>query len=280
MRACSINPVVARLTGIRVGTMSLLAFGLAGGLCGLLAGVTVSLTGVSWESGITIGLVGFIAAALAGFDSPVKAVAAGLSLGVVEQLAAGYISSDYRQAIVYGTLVVYLLGRDFVGAEGSISRWLKGRRASAAGSVDIPEVRAQIHERMNAMVERTSGALGSAARDGRSKGRRLVDEYVGHKLSPLMALPIIFLVLAAFFPGTTSDLGELDTGVFIILAAMTATGLGLVMGLAGQFSLGQAGFVLVSGYTAAILSADHGWSPLAALVVAVAASVLIGTIVG
>jgi branched-chain amino acid transport system permease protein len=121
--------------------------------------------------------------------------------------------------------------------------------------------------------------LSSRSDDATSKKSKF-EEVVGHRPSLLMFLPIVLLGLAAFFPGTTNDLGELDTGVFILLAAMAATGLGLVIGLAGQFSLGQAGFVLVSGYTAAILTADHGWNPFLALIVAVGASVVIGTLIG
>ena len=82
MRASAINPTAARLTGIRIGTTSIAAFAMAGALCGLIASVSASLTLVRWDAGITIGLIGFIAAALAGFDSPVKAVMAGLALGI------------------------------------------------------------------------------------------------------------------------------------------------------------------------------------------------------
>ena len=266
MRACAINPIAARLTGIRLGTMSMAAFGLAGLLCGLIAAVSSSLTVIRWDAGITIGLVGFIAAALAGFDNPIRAVLAGLALGVVEAVAAGMISSEYRQAIVYGTLIVYLLARDFYGQEGIVSRLLKSRRAAAAGSADAPELRERIRERVHAVESRVRA--------------RAVRPSLRGRLSPLMALPPILLVLAWFYPTTTTDIGQLDAAVLIVIAAISATGLGLVMGLAAQFSLGQAAFMLVSGYTAAILTADHGWNPLLALVVAVAASTAIGLVVG
>jgi len=266
MRASAINPIAARLMGIRIGSTSMAAFALAGALGGLVAAVTVSQTLVRWDSGVTIGLVGFIAAALAGFTSPARAVAAGLALGVVESVAAGEISSEYRQAIVYGTLIVYLLARDFYGEEGVISRRLKARRASAAGSEDAPELRAEMRRRLHALAERVH------AKEGRR--RRLP------RLRPRSALPVVLLAAAALLPVATDDIGVMDTAVFILLAAIGATGLGLIMGLAGQFSLGHAAFFLVSGYTAAILTADHGWSPLAALVVGVAASAVIGLVVG
>jgi branched-chain amino acid transport system permease protein len=40
-------------------------------------------------------------------------------------------------------------------------------------------------------------------------------------------------------------------------------GLDVLMGYAGQVSLGQGGFMAIGGYTAAILSTTYGWPPLA-----------------
>jgi len=275
MRACAINPVAARLTGIRLGSMSMASFALSGALCGLIASVTVSQTLVRWDSGLTIGIIGFIAAALGGFTSPVRGVIAGLALGVVEAVSAGLISSDYREAIVYGTLILYLLVRDVVGEGGVIAHAIKSRRASAAGSRDAPELRAQVAARVEQLAERARPTV-SAPRASAGSLRRLVPR----RVRPMALLPTALLLAAALLVSGMHNLRELDTAVFIVLTAIAATGLGLVMGLAAQFSLGQAGFVLVSGYTAAILTADHGWSPLAALVVAVAASVVLGLLVG
>ena len=42
-------------------------------------------------------------------------------------------------------------------------------------------------------------------------------------------------------------------------------GLDVLMGYTGQVSLGQAGFMAVGGYTAAILATNYGWPPLAAI---------------
>jgi branched-chain amino acid transport system permease protein len=49
------------------------------------------------------------------------------------------------------------------------------------------------------------------------------------------------------------------TGILFI----AVLGLDVLMGYAGQVSLGQAGFMAVGGYTAAILATNYGWSPLA-----------------
>jgi branched-chain amino acid transport system permease protein len=279
MRASAINPIAARLTGIRIGTTSLAAFAIAGALCGLIAAVSAPIVLVQWNAGITIGLIGFIAAALAGFTSPVRAVIAGLALGVIEAVAAGEISSSYNEAIVYGTLVVYLLARDLYGSDGIVSRMLKRRSASSAGSQDAPELRARIRARVHAVEDQIEARMGGHAEAASNGSARLVAA-AKSRISVLTCLPIVLLILAAFFPSTTSNGTTLDTANFILFGAMAATGLGLVLGLAGQFSLGQGAFVLLSAYTAAILTGNHGWNPLVALVVAVVAAVVVGAIVG
>ena len=49
------------------------------------------------------------------------------------------------------------------------------------------------------------------------------------------------------------------TGILFI----AVLGLDVLMGYTGQVSLGQAGFMAIGGYTAAILATNYGWSPLA-----------------
>lgn len=53
--------------------------------------------------------------------------------------------------------------------------------------------------------------------------------------------------------------------VFTAIVALAATGLGLVMGLAGQASLGHAAFYGIGAYSTAILTVEHGWSPWLAM---------------
>ena len=92
------------------------------------------ITLVRWNSGLAVGLVAFIAAAIGRFTSPVRTVVAGLALGVIESMASGLISSQYRSAYVYGVLVVYLLVEDAFGHDGLVSR-LRARWASSSGPV-------------------------------------------------------------------------------------------------------------------------------------------------
>jgi branched-chain amino acid transport system permease protein len=78
----------------------------------------------------------------------------------------------------------------------------------------------------------------------------------------------------------SSDGNAMSSATLIVLSAIGAVGLGLVMGLAGQFSLGQAAFYLLSGYAVAILTTKHGWAPLPALAVGTALAIAGGLVIG
>ncbi len=85
-------------------------------------------------------------------------------------------------------------------------------------------------------------------------------------------------VLAAVLPLTLSD-KQLTVYVLLGLAAIVTIGLSLLMGYAGQVSLGQASFYAIGAYTAGLLSV-HDVPPLlgllAAPVVAAAFAVVVG----
>lgn len=111
VRACSINPYAARLMGIDLGKTTALVFA-AGGALGALGGAVIAPIALGlWSAGLDYGLKGFIGAVIAGFRSPAYAVLGGLAIGIVELLAAGYISSGAKDTVVYALLLVYLLLR-------------------------------------------------------------------------------------------------------------------------------------------------------------------------
>jgi branched-chain amino acid transport system permease protein len=73
---------------------------------------------------------------------------------------------------------------------------------------------------------------------------------------------------------------NLTTATFVVIAAIGATGLNVLVGYAGQISLGHAFFLAAGAYTGAVLGADHGvsaalWIPAAGVVAA-----LFGAVVG
>ena len=121
VRACSINLQAARLMGVDAERLTLLVFAAAGG-SGALAGIVITpIVLANWDAGIAYGLKGFIGAIIGGFRSPAVAVVAGLGIGVVEALAAGYISSGFKDMVVYGVLLAYLLVRGGVFLSGRAS---------------------------------------------------------------------------------------------------------------------------------------------------------------
>lgn len=128
VRACSINLRAARLMGIDAERLTLLIFALAGASGALVGVVITPIVLATWDAGVSHGLKGFIGAILGGMRNPVVAVLGGLGIGVVESLAAGYVSSGYKDAIVYGILIVYLLIRGGV--------FLFGRASLASGAGD------------------------------------------------------------------------------------------------------------------------------------------------
>ncbi len=109
--ACSCNRTAAQLMGINVRRMMLLAYGLSAAL-GAVAGLLVApITFTSYDSGVMLGLKGFSAAILGGMGNPMGAVAGGLLLGVLESLAAGLISSGYKDAIAFVVVLLVLFLR-------------------------------------------------------------------------------------------------------------------------------------------------------------------------
>ncbi len=68
--------------------------------------------------------------------------------------------------------------------------------------------------------------------------------------------------------------------IFIGIHSILTVGLNLLMGYAGQISLGHAAFFGIGAYGSGILTATHGWPPLAALLVAALLTALIAFVIG
>ncbi|WP_022854435.1 branched-chain amino acid ABC transporter permease [Thermodesulfatator atlanticus] len=108
MRAAAVNRLAARLLGIRVEPLVLLAFALSAGTSAV-AGVIISpITFATYDMGTMLGLKGFCAAVFGGLTSSTGAVLGGFFLGVIEALAAGFISSAYKDAAAFVILILML----------------------------------------------------------------------------------------------------------------------------------------------------------------------------
>lgn len=111
VRACAINLQAARLMGVDAERLTLLVYSVAGAGAALAGVVVTPIVLANWDAGIAYGLKGFVGAILGNFRSPLVAVLGGLGIGILESCAAGYVSSGYKDAIVYGVLLAYLLIR-------------------------------------------------------------------------------------------------------------------------------------------------------------------------
>lgn len=94
------------------------------------------------------------------------------------------------------------------------------------------------------------------------------------------AVVVIAALLIAATGGLVRSSYVLGILIFIALHAMAALGLSLVMGFAGQVSLGQAAFYAIGAYVSGVLTASYGWNGWAALAVAVVAGGLTALLIG
>jgi branched-chain amino acid transport system permease protein len=128
LRASAANPGAARLMGINTRRMGMVAFALSAGI-GALGGIVIApITFMTYDRGLMLALKGFVAMIMGGMSRPVGAVVGGLTLGIVESLAAGLISSGYRDAFTFGILFIVLLVR-----LGGVFRGRSGQALDRAG---------------------------------------------------------------------------------------------------------------------------------------------------
>ena len=111
MRACAVNSRGAALCGIKPEVTVRLAYGISAGLAAI-SGIIIAPTNLtSYDVGIMLGLKGFVVAIIGGLNSFVGTICGGFLLGIIEALGAGLISSQYKNAITFGLLIVILLVR-------------------------------------------------------------------------------------------------------------------------------------------------------------------------
>jgi branched-chain amino acid transport system permease protein len=101
--------------------------------------------------------------------------------------------------------------------------------------------------------------------------------------APLSASRKGFLALAAaiaLLPLALPNAYTYEIAILVFLNAIACVGLNLLIGYAGQISLGHAGFFGLGAYGSALLASRYGLPSLAALVVAVGAVALLAWAIG
>jgi branched-chain amino acid transport system permease protein len=107
--ACD-NRVGAAIVGVRVSNV-FLAIWIISSVLATLAGILIApMLTLSPDMGL-IGIKGFTAAVLGGFNSLPGAVVGGVLLGVLEALGGTYVSSALKDMISYSILIAVILAR-------------------------------------------------------------------------------------------------------------------------------------------------------------------------
>ena len=111
LTACSSNPRAARLVGIDVTRMGLVAFGLGGALGGLAGVLLTPIQAVSFNSDVGLAISGFAAAIFGGLLRPGMAFVGGLVLGVAEALVAGYSQASLQSGVALVIMLAIMVWR-------------------------------------------------------------------------------------------------------------------------------------------------------------------------
>jgi branched-chain amino acid transport system permease protein len=112
MRATAQNHTVSQLMGINVNFIIMVTFligGALGGLAGVLNGMYYG--SIKFNMGFFPGLKAFTAAVVGGIGNIKGAMVGGFLLGIIEALTVGYISSAYKDVILFAVLILVLIFR-------------------------------------------------------------------------------------------------------------------------------------------------------------------------
>ena len=123
MIAASDNVEAAKLMGINIKKILMLNFAISASIAAIGGALLTPITSTNYEVGIILGLKGFAAAIIGGLSNPFGAVLGGLILGVMEALVAGYMSSEYKDAVAFIIMLAILFFRP-----GGIFSNLKAQR--------------------------------------------------------------------------------------------------------------------------------------------------------
>jgi len=111
MQAAAQNPTVARIIGVPVERMILLTFLINAFLVALASLLITPIYLAKFSNGEVLGQAAFIAAIVGGFNQVRGAIAGGLLIGIVDNLSAAYISTQYRAAVPMILLIAIILFR-------------------------------------------------------------------------------------------------------------------------------------------------------------------------
>jgi ABC-type branched-subunit amino acid transport system ATPase component/ABC-type branched-subunit amino acid transport system permease subunit len=228
IRAVAANPENARLCGISPRLVSMVTWGIAGGL----SAVTAVLTAASHASGFNAAalgphqlLIALGAAAFGAFTSVPLALVGGLTLGIVNQVTLGITSNGGTASVVVFVVILLVV-------------FVRGGRLEAAFSQSGTTVDDRAPLRVPAALA----------------GRPLVR---AHRPA-LVGLGLLGALMLPFVPGLRSE-GHRFQLTLVLVYALVAISLTMLLGWGGQLSLGHFALVGMGAFLSARL-VPHGWN--------------------
>jgi branched-chain amino acid transport system permease protein len=103
--------MLARIVGIPVRRMVLYTFLINGALVAIASILISPIYLAKFTNGETLGTAAFLAAIIGGFNQVRGAILGGVILGVLDNLSAAYLSSQYRGAFPLLILIAVILLR-------------------------------------------------------------------------------------------------------------------------------------------------------------------------
>ena len=205
LRAGAANAIGSMCVGIDHKRLAFIAFMLAGVLGGAGGAVWAPIAFAQVDIGTGIVLKGFAAAVLGGLTTPAGPIVGAAILGLFESLAAGYVSSAYRDAIVFALLLLVLIFKP-EGLMGKRSRGVQlGSHAEALGVASVGQPRS-VRAAQFVMLAVLLAGLG-----GMLQGAWLT--------AGTLALTLVLVVLGlVVLTGYTGQLA-LGQGVFMMMGA-------------------------------------------------------------
>lgn len=205
LRAGAANVIGSMCVGIDHKRLAFMAFMLAGVLGGAGGAVWSPIAFAQVDIGMGIVLKGFAAAVLGGLATPAGPIVGAAILGLFESLTAGYVSSAYRDAIVFALLLLVLVFRP-QGLMGKRSRGIQlGSHAEALGVKSVAQTHTA-HLTQFGMLAVLLASLGATL-----QGAWLT---VG-VLALVLTLVVLGLVVLTGYTGQLA----LGQGVFMMLGA-------------------------------------------------------------
>ena len=109
MQATADNNKAAKLVGLRTDRVYMYTFGVGAAVAGAAAVLMAPLTLLYPDIGFVLFIKAFAAAVLGGLTSVAGAIVGGLIIGVIEQLAAGYIHTSMQEVAAFLVIMIVMV---------------------------------------------------------------------------------------------------------------------------------------------------------------------------